>query len=73
MTGNTIHVCIEKISEGYIGKCVEFPNVIVCAKTPEDISSEIAKAVIGYIKAFPEEIKILTKKQELVQAVPLQC
>lgn len=73
MSDNTIHVCIEKISDGYIGKCVEFSNVIVWAKTPEGISKEITKAVTGYLKAFPDEIKILTKKQDLVQAIPIEC
>lgn len=49
----------EKISKGYLGQCIEFPAVIVQAKTQNELKKKMGFALEGYFKAFPYEYKAL--------------
>jgi len=52
---------IEKIPSGYLGQCVEFPQVIVQAKTQPALNKKVGTAIEGYLKACPEIHKTLNK------------
>ena len=70
---STFHVNIESISEGYLGKCIEFPSVVVYADTKDNIVKETQKALLGYFKAFPEELETIDEKQQQIKHIPIEC
>ena len=73
MSTTSFHVSIEKISEGYLGKCIEFPSVVVYGDTSDQVLSEAQKALNGYFIAFPEELETLDQKQEQIKHIPIEC
>ncbi len=73
MTETTFHIETKPISVGYLGKCLEFPSVVVYANTEEKVMEEATKALHGYFEAFPEEKETLDVKQKQIVHLPLEC
>jgi len=73
MNSMSFHINIEKISEGYLGKCIEFPSVVVYGDSSDQVINEAQKALNGYFKAFPEELDTLDQKQEQIKHIPIEC
>jgi len=61
MTNYEFNYKIEKIPSGYIGQCIEIPQVIVEAKTQSKLDQKIGVALQGYIKACPGIHKTLNQ------------
>jgi predicted RNase H-like HicB family nuclease len=52
---------------GYSAQCVELPRAISQGESRKEALANIKEAVKGYLEAFPEELKQLKQKRELVQ------
>ena len=57
----------EEEEGGYSAQCLELPGCISEGETREEALANIREAVEGYLEAFPEELKQLKQKKELVE------
>jgi len=57
----------EEPSGGFSAQCVELPGAISEGETREEALRNIREAIEGYLEAFPEEIRQLGLKSELVE------
>jgi len=57
----------EEPSDGFSAQCVELPGAISQGETREEALRNIREAIEGYLEAFPEEIRQLGLKSELVE------
>ncbi len=60
-TPTTIGYNIEKTASGYIGQCVQFPQIFTEAKTKEELKKEMDIVLDGYFKACPQAYKDIKK------------
>ena len=56
-----VHYIIEKHPSGFIGQCVELPQVITEADTEEGLRKQMKVILDGYFKAFPQAHETLKK------------
>ena len=52
---------IEKTSNGYIGQCIQFPQIFTEAKTETALKKEMDIVLDGYFKACPQAHKTIKK------------
>lgn len=52
---------IEQTPSGYLGQCVEIPQIIAQAKTKTMLGKKMGVAIDGYLKACPQAHKALNK------------
>ena len=57
----------EEASGGFSAQCVELPGAISQGETREEALRNIREAIEGYPEAFPEEMRQLSLKSELVE------
>ena len=58
---DTVQYTIEKYVWGFIGQCVEFPQIFTEAKTKDALKKEMAMVLDGYFKAEPKAYKAIKK------------
>ena len=61
MNPPTVKYNIEKTSSGYIGQCVQFPQIFTEAKTETALKKEMYVVLDGYFKACPNAYKAVKK------------
>ncbi len=66
--GRKFTVILREESEGgYSVQCVELPGVISEGENRKEALANIKQAIEGYLETFPEEVKQLKRKKELVE------
>ncbi len=66
--GKKFTVILREESEGgYSVQCVELPGVISEGENRKEALANIKEAIEGYLETFPEEVKQLKRKKELVE------
>ncbi len=66
--GRKFTVILREESEGgYSVQCVELPGVISEGENRKEALVNIREAIEGYLETFPEEVKQLKRKKELVE------
>ena len=58
---NTLDYHIEKTPSGYIGQCVQFPQILTEAKTKSELEKEMNTVLDGYFKVCPQAYKSIKK------------
>jgi predicted RNase H-like HicB family nuclease len=61
MNPPTVTYNIEKTSSGFIGQCVQFPQIFTEAKTETALKKEMDVVLDGYFKACPQARKMIKK------------
>lgn len=57
----TVQYNIEKTSSGYIGQCVQFPQILTEAKTESALKKQMGIVLDGYFKTCPQAYKSVKK------------
>jgi len=59
---------IEKLKEGFMGKCMINPEISVYAKTKDEVHKKMEIATKGYMKAYPDKKKIVLQSHKDVHS-----
>ncbi len=69
---NTYTAKYTKISSGYMGQLVEWPEVITEGKTLEECRTMVADALQEMIKAYRQQSKEIPVGRALLEQIPVE-